>query len=116
MVKVCSKVPKLAMPAELPIAEKIHHMATGFHTAQEEAAKAQWELNLQIAEVRLTAQPTTPPEVREQCRRAIQAGLEVIERTVHDCMGLLDQSLIMVTSLQEDPTLQQVEIKARELQ
>ena len=64
--------------------------------------KAQWELNLQISELRMKAQLPTPLEVREQCRGEIQAGL--------------DQSLIMLTSLQEDPTLQQVETKAWELQ
>ena len=54
-----SKVPKLAIPAELPTTNKIHHMATGFRTTQEEAAKASSDLNLQIAELRLKAQPPT---------------------------------------------------------
>lgn len=31
-------------------------------------------------------------------------------------MGLLDQSLVTLTSLQEDPMLQQIETKALELQ
>ena len=53
MMVACSKVPELAIPAELPTTDKIHCMATGFCTTQEEAAKAQWELNLQIAELRL---------------------------------------------------------------
>lgn len=33
-----------------------------------------------------------------------------------ECTDLLAQSLIMLTSLQEDPTLQQQEIEARDLQ
>jgi len=40
----------------------------------------------------------------------------VIERAVQDCLGLLDHSLLTITSLQEDPTLQQVETEARELE
>jgi len=41
-----SSVPKLAVPAELPTVEKIHHMVARFRRAQEEAVKVQWELNL----------------------------------------------------------------------
>lgn len=91
-------------------------MATGFCTAQEEATKAQWELNVQIAELRLKAQPPTPLENWEQCHDEIQAGLEMIKHTIRDCSGLLEQSLLMLASLQEDPTIQQVEIEAWELQ
>lgn len=40
----------------------------------------------------------------------------MIERVVQDCSGLLDQSLLTHTSLQEDPSLQQVETEAWELQ
>jgi len=55
MEDVYSGVPELAMPVELPVAKNIHHMAAGFRRAQEEAAKPQWELNLQIMELRMTA-------------------------------------------------------------
>jgi len=58
-------VPELAVPTELPVREKIQHMAKGFRTTQEEAAKAQWDLNLQIVELRLKAMSHTPLEVRE---------------------------------------------------
>jgi len=63
MVETCGKVPELVVPVELPITNKIHHMVAGFRTAQQEAEKAQWELNLQITELKLKAQPRTPPEV-----------------------------------------------------
>lgn len=33
-----------------------------------------------------------------------------------ECSDVLDQSLLMLTSLQEDPTLQRLQIEARELQ
>jgi len=64
-------------------------MAVGFCTTEEEAVKAQWELNLQIAELRLNVQPPTAPEVRKHCRGEIQAGLEVIKCMIQDCSGLL---------------------------
>jgi len=70
------------------------------------------ELNLQIVELWLKEQPSTPSEVREQHHRAIQSGLEVIEHVVQEFMGLLDQSLFTITSLQEDPTIQNLEIES----
>jgi len=53
MVEACSKISELVIPAELLIVDKIHHMAAGFCMTQEEGAKAQWELKLQIAKLRL---------------------------------------------------------------
>lgn len=46
MTEACIKVTELVVPVELLIIDKIHHMVAGFCTAGEEAAKAQWELNL----------------------------------------------------------------------
>jgi len=46
MEEFCSSVPELSVPVELPAAENIHHVAARFHRAQEEAVKAQLELNL----------------------------------------------------------------------
>ena len=40
VAEVYSTVRKLVVPLKLPIADKIHHMAASFHTAQEEATKA----------------------------------------------------------------------------
>lgn len=60
MAEACTKVQELAVLAKLPIDDKIHHMAVGVRTVQEEALKAQWELNLQIAQLRLKARPPTP--------------------------------------------------------
>jgi len=65
MIESCSKVPELAIPTELPTTDKIHRMATGFWMAYEEDVKAQWELNLQIVELRLKEQLTTPLEIWE---------------------------------------------------
>lgn len=40
----------------------------------------------------------------------------MIRRAIQDCSGLLDQSLLTLTSLQEDLTIQQVEIEVQGLQ
>lgn len=63
MEEVYSSVPELAMPAELLTTDKIHHMVARFWKAPAEAMKAQWELNMQIMELWMKAQPTTPLEV-----------------------------------------------------
>lgn len=97
--QACSSIPELVVPAVLLTAEQIHRLAARVHEAKEEMMKLQLELNLQIVELQLRAQPFTPPEVREQCAHAIQTGLEEIERAVKDCTAMLDQSLFMLTSL-----------------
>lgn len=74
------------------------------------------DLNLQIVELRLKAQPSTPPEVREECPDDIQKGLEEIEQAVQSYTTLLEESFEVLTTLQEDPTIQRLEIEARELQ
>lgn len=83
-------VPELVVPVELPIVDKIHHMAASFHTAQEEATKSQWDLNLQMVEIRMKVQPPTPPKIQEQCCSEIQVGLEVTGSVVQDCLGFSD--------------------------
>lgn len=61
--------------------------------------KLQLELNLQITELQLRAQPSTPLEVREQCARAITAGLEEIGGAVQDYTRMLEESLGVLTTL-----------------
>lgn len=72
MAEACNKVPELVVLVELLIAHKIHHIAARFHMAQEEAMKAQWVLNLQIAYLSLKEQPPTPLEIREKHHGEIQ--------------------------------------------
>jgi len=60
--KACQNVLELVVPADLPIAEQIHKLASGFHGAKEEATRVQLELNLQIVELRLKAQSSMPPK------------------------------------------------------
>jgi len=74
----CQSVQELAILANLPMEVQIHRLATGVREAKEETTKVPLELNLQIIELRLKAQPSTPREVREQRASAITAGMEEI--------------------------------------
>ena len=82
----------------------------------EEMAKVQLELNLQIAELQLNTQPSTPPEVREQCASTITIGIEDISSAVKDCTKLFEESFEVLTTLEEDPNIQHLEIEVHELQ
>lgn len=86
-------VPELAIPADLPVEVWIHSLAIGVREAREETTKIQLELNLQIVELRLKAQPSTPPEVREQCASVITARLEGMGGPVRDCTNMLQEAL-----------------------
>lgn len=77
-----------------------------------ELAKVQFELNLKITEPELRAQPSTPPEVREQRKTYVKDVVAVFDTTVKDCTTLFEQALKVVTSLQEDPNLQRLETEA----
>lgn len=74
----CHYVLELAIPANIPVEVQIHKLATRVHEAREETIKVQLELNLQITKLQLKVQPSTAPEVREQCSSAIKEGLEEI--------------------------------------
>ena len=65
MAEACQMVPELAIPDGELIEVHIHKLATGVHDTCTELAKAQLELNLQVANLQLKDQPLTPPEVKE---------------------------------------------------
>ena len=58
-------VPELAIPEEELVEVRIHKLATGVHDTRTKMAWVQLELNLQIMELQLKAQPSTPPEVKD---------------------------------------------------
>lgn len=89
-------------------------MAAKVYTIQEEATKAQGELALQIVELQLQAQQPQPDD--EHHRVEIQEGMETIRSTVREYSGLLDQSIDLLTSLQDDPIVQHIEAKVCTLQ
>lgn len=66
MEDACRMVPELAIPEEKLVEVCISKLATGVRDTQTEMAWVQLELNLQITELQLRAQPSTPPKVKEQ--------------------------------------------------
>lgn len=108
----CRSILKLVVLAELPVAEWVHRLAARVCEAQEEKTNVQLILNLQIVKLRLKAQPSTPPEVREKHARTIQMGLGQIGQVTQGCTGMLEQALTIPTHLQEDPNLQFLETEA----
>jgi len=61
----CRSILELAILEDLLVKVQINRLATRVHKAREEMTKVQLELNLQIIELRLEVQPSTPPKVRE---------------------------------------------------
>ena len=61
-------------------------------------------------------QSSTPLEVREQCTGAIRKGLEEIGQAVQNYTTMLEESVMVLTSLQEDRNIQRLETEVRELQ
>jgi len=54
--------------------------------------------------------------VKEQCASAITTGITEINSAVQDCSKLFEESFEVLTTPQEDPYLQRLEIEVRELQ
>ena len=79
-------------------------------------ARVQLELNLQTMELQLRAQPSTPLEVKEQWETTITKGFAAEDSAIADCTQLYEQSFEVLTSLQEDPNIQRLEMEAHELQ
>jgi len=94
----------------------IWKLIAGVREAKEEMAKVQLELNLQIAELQLKAQPSTPSEVKEQRASAITKGIAEINNAVKDYTWLFEGSFEVLTTLQEDPNIQRLETEVRTMQ
>lgn len=77
-------VPELAIQKEEPVEIHIHKLATGVRDTQTEMVRVYLELNLQIIELHLSAQPPSPPEVKEHRVNAITEIVTVVESAVTD--------------------------------
>jgi len=106
----------LDIGADLPIETQIEKLATRFCSTKEEAMQIHRELSVQIAELQVKAQSAMPPEIIKQGKNIIRVSREMLTRKMKECMDLITQSIVTLTTLQEDPTLECFETKARELQ
>ena len=107
---------ELTIMVNLPVEVRIHSLVSGVHDTREEMKRVQLKMNLQITEIWLKVQPSTPPEIREKHANTIAVGLEGIGGAVCDCMNMLEHALEVLVTLQEDPNIQQLETEACELQ
>lgn len=116
VAEACRTVSELHIPEEASVEAKIRKLAVGVCKAKTKLAKVQFELNLKITELQLKAQPSTPLKFREKREAAVKDAFATVDVSVTDCIALFEQSLEILTSLQEDPNLQSLATEARELQ
>lgn len=86
--ETCRKVPALAIPEVVPIDVQVQKLTTGVRDTHIELAKVQLELNLKIVELQLKAQPSTLPEVREQCAISVTNVMAAVVSAVANYMFL----------------------------
>lgn len=106
---------ELAIQAEEPAEMHIRKLPARACKAKEEISKVQLELNLQIAELQLKAQPSTPPKVKKQCTSTITTTIAEVNGAVKDCTKLFKELFEVLTTLQEGPNIQCLETEAREV-
>jgi len=99
-------VPELAILKEKLVQVPIHKLAIGVCDTRTEMVKVQLELNLQIIELQLKAQPSTLLEVKEQRVTIITKAVAVVDSVIADCTQLFEQLFEVLTSLHEDPNIQ----------
>lgn len=97
---------ELAIPQEEPVKVHVRKLAMGVHDTHTEMVWVHLELNLQIIELQLKAQPSTPPKVKEQQATTITEVVAAIDNAIADCTQLFKQLFEVLTSLQEDPNVQ----------
>jgi len=86
--EACQMVPELDIQAEELVEVCVHKLAIGVCDARAEMARVQLELNLQITELQLRAQPSTLREVREQRTTMVTTTIAVIDSAMIDCMQI----------------------------
>lgn len=77
-------VPKLDIQAEEPVEVRVCKLATGVRDARTKMARIQQELNLQILELQLRAQPSTPLQFKEQHTTVVRIAIVAVDSAVAD--------------------------------
>ena len=101
--EACCTVPELEIPKAELVEVWVWKLATGVRDTCIELERVQLELNLKIVELQLKPQPSTLPEIEEQHETAVKYMLATVESALKDYTTLFEQSLEVVTYLQEDP-------------
>lgn len=114
--QACKSVPELGIPDDVEALAKVKKLATVVCTSMEKVDKVIFDLRMQIDELQLNLQLTTPLEVREQMNVTIKESKAQLDVTVQGCDKLFTQALGLWDTMPEDPTLQQLSTEHRETQ
>ena len=91
--EVCWSLPNFDMQAKEELEQRIVKLKDYAQQSRSQIEKLKAEHEAQIAEFQLCIIPESPPKVREQCRRDIQASATKISDIVSSASKLLDESV-----------------------
>lgn len=90
---------EMAIQVEEPVEARDRKLATGMCKVNEEMARVQLELNLQIVELQLKAQSSTPLEVKDQRASTITIVIPKVNSAMKDYTNLFGESFEFITTL-----------------
>ena len=93
MDEACRSLPDFDIQAEEELEKTIVKLKDYVHQSRSQMEKMEAEHAAQIAELQLCITPESPPEVKEQRRRDIQASATKISDLVSSATKLLDESV-----------------------
>lgn len=105
VAEACRTVPELHTPKEASVEAKIRKLVVGVCDAKVEVARVQFDLNMKIIKLELKSQTSTPQKVRDQYNIIVKDGVAMVDVIVVDWTMLFEQTMEVVTTLQEDLNL-----------
>ena len=104
--EACRTLPEFDIQAEEEPEQRIAKLKDYAQQSRSEIENIKVEHEAQIVELQLRITPESPPEVREQRRRDIQASATKISDLVGSVAKLLEESVDAWTTLQENPEVE----------
>ena len=114
--EVCRSLPDFDMQAEEESEQRLAKLKDYAQQSRSLIEKMKAEYEAHIMELQLRITPESPPKVREQRRRDIQASATKISDLVTNAAKLLDESINAWKKLQENPKVEKLQetIKQRQ--
>ena len=107
--EACQNLPDFDIQDEEEPEERIDKLKDYAQQSRSEIEKLKAEHEAQITDLQLHITPESPPEVREQCRRDIQASATKITDLVSSAAKLLEESVDSWMKLQENPEVEKLQ-------
>ena len=101
IIETCSIVSDMKVCDNEAPAEKVMNLALVIKDSKNSITKLKFDYEVQILELQIRFQPSTPPEVREQRQKDLSTNMKGISDTVVDFGQLLNDTMHIWT-LQED--------------